>query len=399
MLHTSRKVTREDSKIHNSNLVLRTIYTQGEISRAGIARQTRLTAATVSTIVADLIERGLVEESGPVSSARGKPPTLVHVATDAFHLIGLDLARSEFQGAVTDLRGKILHQASAPIDGQIGEAALALVYQLIDRLLACAERPILGIGIGSSGIIDARRGLVLQAVNFGWYDLPLQKLLAERYGLPVHIANDNDMAALAEYSYGRYKNSSELVTVNVGYGIGAGLIINHQIYHGHGFGAGEIGHVTVVEDGEQCRCGNRGCLETVASSRAITQRARLIAESGKGSLPGILAPSLDEINIQHVVQAYLAGDQTLQPLVDEAGRYLGIALANLVGVLSIEHILLSGSVAGFGPPLFKSIQQEIERRSLARSVSKTRVEPATFEKDAVLLGTVALLLSEELGVA
>lgn len=398
MLRETRKATREHTKIHNSRLVLKMIYTSGEISRADIARQTRLTPTTVSNIVTGLIERGLVKEVGVAPSGRGKPPTLVSMVDDAYHLIGLDLARSVFQGAVMNLRGEVLFQAGVPIDSRDGEAALALVYELIDQLLPATDRPVLGIGIGASGIIDTNDGRVLQAVNFNWYDLPLQDLLRERYGVPVHISNDNDVSALAEYTYGRYKNNPELVIVAVGYGIGAGIIINHQAFSGHGFGAGEIGHVSVVEGGERCRCGNYGCLETVASSRAIVKRAQELARVNPDSALLQFAPSIEAINIDTVIKAFEAGDEALQALIAEVAGYLGASLASVVGILSVPYILIAGSVTGFGQRLLDLIQDEIDRRSLAASVSKTRVEFASFKRNSVILGTAALLLSRELGV-
>ena len=398
MFRSTEKATRETTKIHNSKLVLKTIYDASELSRADIARKTRLTPTTVSSVVADFIENGLVKEVGSVQQARGKPAVLVSVVEDAYHLIGLDLARSVFQGAVMDLRGKILHQIGIPNGAQDGEAALALVYELIDRLLSATDKPILGIGIGASGIIDTHKGIVIQAVNFDWYDLSLRDLIEERFNFPVYLANDNDVSALAEYTYGRYKNSSELVIVAVGYGIGAGIIINHQLFFGHGFSAGEIGHVTVVENGERCRCGKFGCLETVASSRTIVKQAQAIAQTNPDSLLLRFAPSVEDINIDVVVQAFEAGDLTLKPVVDEVTHYLGIALANLIGVLSVPHILFSGSVAGFGQPLLDILQEEIDRRSFAASVSNTKVELASFKENGVLLGTAALILSQELGV-
>ena len=398
MLRSTRKVTREQTKIHNSRLVLKTIFDQGEISRADIARTTDLTATTVSGIVAEAIDNGLVEEVGSITLARGKPPTLVSMVKDSRFLIGLDLARSEFQGAVMNLRGEQLHQVSIAVDGQTGDEALDLVYELIDALVKTTDNPLLGIGIAAPGIIDAGNGVVRHAVNFGWYDLPLRRLLNDRYGLPVHIANDNDVAVLAEYTFGAYKSSSDLVVVSVGHGIGAGIVLGGQLFHGHGFGAGEIGHVVVVEDGELCMCGNSGCLETIASSRAIVKRAQSIAQANPESLLHQYATDLQELKIGAVVHAYEAGDSYLQEVVVDVAYYLGVALANLVGVLSVPTILVAGSVAQFGQPLLTALREVVAKHSLAALASQTKIEFSSLDHDIIFLGTTAVVLSQELGV-
>ena len=398
MLRSTRKVTREQSKIHNNRLVLKTIFAQGEISRADIARVTDLTATTVSGIVAEAIDNGLVEEVGSITLARGKPPTLLSMVKESRHLLGLDLARSEFQGAVMNLRGERLDQVSIPVAGQTGDEALSLVYDLIDALLKAVDTPLLGIGIAAPGIIDAGNGVVRHAVNFGWYDLPLRRLLFERYGLPVYVANDNDVAVLAEYTFGAYKSSTDLVVVSAGHGIGAGIVLGGHLFYGHGFGAGEIGHVVVVEDGELCMCGNHGCLETIASSRAIVKRAQLIAQANPQSLLHQDAVDLQDLKIGAVVQAYEAGDSTLQEVVADVGHYLGVAMANLVGVLSVPTILVAGSVAQFGRPLLTTLREVVAKNSLAALASKTRIEFSSLDHDIIFLGTAALVLSEELGV-
>ncbi len=398
MFRSTRKVTREQTKIHNNHLVLKTIFSQGEISRADLARVTDLTATTVSGIVAEAIEKGLVEEIGPIARARGKPPTLVSMVKDSHHLIGLDLARSEFHGAVMNLRGEQLQRMSIPVDGQTGDKALNLVYKLIDALVKTTDAPLLGIGIAAPGIIDAGNGVVRHAVNFGWYELPLRQLLNDRYGLPVHVANDNDVAVLAEYTFGAYKSSTDLVVVSVGHGIGAGIILGGRLFYGHGFGAGEIGHVVVVEDGELCMCGNYGCLETIASSRAVIKRAQSIAQENPESSLHQYAADLQELKIGAVVEAYEAGDSNLQEVVADVGHYLGVALANLVGVLSVPTILIAGSVSQFGQPLLVTLREVVAKHSLAALASQTEIEFSSLDHDIIFLGTTALILSQELGV-
>lgn len=398
MKRPAQKVTPKRARTHNSRLVLKTIYDRGQISRADIARVTRLTRPTVSDVVADLMEKGLVEEVGHGPSAGGKPPILLSVADDSRHLIGLDLARGDFRGAVINLRGKTQHRISLPLCGRNGDAALALAYELVDALVEVASSPLLGIGAGAPGLVDAVNGVVHQAVNVDWRDVPLRSLLQKRYDLPVYVANDCQVAALAEYTFGSGNSAKDLVVINVGWGVGAGIVLNGQLFHGNPFGAGEIGHVVVLEDGERCQCGSFGCLETVASRRAIVRQAQAIAQNDPHSLLHQFAPSPEAITLDAVLQAFEAGDKVVRQVIHEVGRSLGIAAANLVGVLGSCRILIAGSVTCFGQFLLDTIQEEMYRRSLLALARNTEIGIVSLGPDIVLLGASALLLPHELGL-
>ena len=206
----------------------------------------------------------------------------LEVVDDARYVIGLDLGEFVFRGALVDLRGR--HPTARPSAQSTGSTATRrsrvvheLVGELIEALPGGADR-LLGIGVGTPGIVDAASGTIRWAVNLDWQDLPLGELLRERYEVPVHVANDTRAAALAIQLFDRPQGAEpgvaaapapNLIAIKVGRGIGAGVVIGGELFHGDGFGAGEIGHTAVVDDGAACRCGRFGCLETVASSRAI----------------------------------------------------------------------------------------------------------------------------------
>jgi N-acetylglucosamine repressor len=392
------KLTREQTRTHNTRLVLRTIYDLRKVSRADIARETRLTRATVSDVVAELIDEGLVEEIGTGPSAGGKPPILLAAAADGRHLIGIDLASDEFRGAVVNLRGDIRHQITLPLHERDGEEALALASDLIDQLVAAAEQPLLGIGIGSPGLMDATNGVVRRSVNLNWHDLPLRELLEKRHNLSVYVANDAQVAALAEYTFGGGPGVDNLVVIKVGHGIGAGIVLQGSIFHGETFGAGEIGHMAVVENGEACRCGNRGCLETVASTRAILSRARQLAENDSDSQLNRYAGGPEGITMATLCQALSGGDQGVQGLVADVGRYLGIAAANLVSVLSARRIVIAGTVACLGSTLLEVVRQEMMQRALSVIAEEAEIGLSSIGSDIVILGASALVLNRELGL-
>lgn len=392
------KATHAQTRQHNHRLVLRTVYDFGPISRADVARSTGLTRTTVSDVVGDLLGDGMVEEVGRGPSSGGKAPILLSLVGDARHVIGLDLAEGTFAAALVNLRGEIRRVIELPVDGRNGDDALAIVFRLVDELIAEAASPPLGIGVGTPGLVDTRTGTILWAVNLDWQDLALGGLLAERYGLPVNVANDSQAAALAEYTFGadgrRFPN---LVTIKVGRGIGAGLVLNGSLFQGDGFGAGEIGHVAVVDDGAACRCGRFGCLETVASSLAIAARAAVLAdELGTPLTARIRAGELD---FDDVIRAFQAGDPAARTAALEAARYLGQAIAALIGALNIGRIVLDGPVTAFGDDWLATIADEARRRSLGLLSRDTEIAFGRLAPNVVVLGASALLITRELGLS
>jgi N-acetylglucosamine repressor len=394
-----QKATQGRTRAHNTRLVMRTIYAGGPISRADVARATRLTPPTVSDVVSELIGRGLVEEVGPAPSLGGRRAILLRVADDARQLVGIDLSRRDFRGVLANLRGGIDHRIELPLDGRDGEAALALVYELADALVRAATRPILGIGIGAPGLVDSAKGVLRQSVNLNWRYVPFRTLLEERYRLPIYMANDCQLSALAAYTFrDSREDSMPLVVINVGLGVGAGIVLHGELMHGDPVGAGEIGHVVVEEGGSLCGCGNYGCLETVASTRAILSRARTALEANPDSSLHRYMRNPDEITLDTLVMGYQAGNEHVRKVIQEAGRALGIAASHIVGVLGSCKILVGGSGDLLGQFLVESMQDELEKRTLPALAKATQLGVVETGTDAVVLGASALILQHELGV-
>ena len=388
-----KKATRQQTKVHNTQLVLKTIYHAGNISRAEIARVTKLTRPTVSSIVADLIGKAFVEEAGQGPSAGGKRPIMLNIAQNAYQMLCIDLGSQTFQGAVTNLRGDILERASFPTNGRRDNDALTLVYRLIDTLIDKTKAPILGIGIGTPGLIDPQQGIIRQAVNLGWQNLALRDRLHTRYQKPVYISNDGHIAALAEYTFGQLRRQN-LILIKIGQGIGAGIVLNGQPYYGDSFGAGEIGHIVVASNNIQCSCGNYGRLETTTSTRAILQQAEAIAKQRPDSALA-QAPIL---TWDVITQALANGDPATRELVINAGNYLGITVANLIGAFNIHHIVISGRVDQFGTTLLTAVQSEAQKHILPSMADETCITYSALGANIVILGSSAMILKYELGV-
>jgi N-acetylglucosamine repressor len=388
------KATHQKTKQHNRDLVLKTIFARQPISRAEIARITSLTRATVSEIVNTFLAEGLVEEVGLGSSIGGKSPILLSLVADSRYLIGLNLGQDKFIGSVVNLLGELKETIEIPISDTNGKQALDYVFQILDQLIAKNWKPIIGIGVATPGLVNTREGVVLNAVNLDWQDLPLAKLIKDRYRLPVCVVNDSQANAIGEFVYGaNHEPEGNLVVVNVRHGIGAGILINGQLFQGDGGSAGEIGHVMVQpEGGRLCRCGKHGCLETISSAKAVVQRARELA----GDFPNSeLAKDPAKINLNAVVDAFQKNDPLALLVARDAARYIGFSLATLVGALNIQDIVLTGEMSRLGSTWLDQIRESMLEAGLARMVQETRLEIGKLDFRGYILGSSALMLLED----
>lgn len=369
MLRPTSKVLPEHARSHNRALVLQSLYRGGTRSRADLARETGLTRVTISDLVAELIDDSLVVELGPSADVRpGKPATLLDLNREGFRIVGIDLSEhSVFRGAVLDLHGEVLDRAETPLDGATGDDALALVAELARRLVELSPMRVLGVGIGSPGIVDLA-GTVLSAPNLRWSAERLSEQLATALDLPVVVANDANAAALAEHSFGAAP--SDMMLVRIGHGLGSGLIVGGIPLLGSRFAAGEIGHVVVGTDrGAACACGKNGCLETWL---AVPRLEAKLAAAG----------TADE------------REQTLR----EAGHRLGIALAPVVGALDLATIVLSGPSELLDGPLLDEAARTIRSRTMAELHAELELRMTDLGQDIVMRGAAAMVLSGQLGV-
>ncbi len=378
------KATHQQTRTFNQQLVLRALHDHSPLSRADLARLTGLTRTSVGDLVGALIDDGLIEEVGRGRSSGGKSPILLRVAPDGRHLIGLDLGEGQFSGAVVNLRGDILRSIHLPLEGRNGDDAVELVVRLIDALRADDRCPLLGIGIGAPGVIDTSTGTVRWSVNLDWAELRLGPLLEERYGVPVVVANDSHVAALAELTFFRRPRPNNLVVIRVGRGVGAGIILNGQLFQGDGYGAGEFGHVSMGSADAACRCGRAGCLETMTSMRALVDAA------------GAIEPSITDEG--GLVAAFLAGVTGIRRIVLDAARELGVAIGWLIGVLNVRHVLLVGPVAALGEDWLGEVRRSARSSVLALLARDTQIEFGHVHDDVVALGASALLMEQQLGL-
>ena len=366
-LRQGGKVLPEHARGHNRSLVLRTLFHQGAMSRADLSRETGLTRVTISDLVGELISDGFVAELGVrESSGPGKPAILVDLDHAGHRIVGIDLSGSDVLiGAVLTLDGSIVarREVALPAAEEVVDAVVSLGRDLV----ADAHAPVLGVGVGTPGVVDDR-GVILTAPNFGWAGFDLEDALQRALGLPVLVANDANAAVLAEYTFGGA--GDDVLLVKVGRGVGSGLLAGGQPMRGSRFAAGEIGHVTVGTDGGPvCACGKIGCLEAWLGAPALSAR---LAAASEDDHEGILR---------------------------DAGERLGIALAPVVGALDLSEIVLSGPPELLDGPLAEQAVETLRTRTLAQFHDGVRVRMTEQGQDIVLRGAAVMVLSGQLGVS
>ena len=317
----------------NRAAILRLIGLAGPIARTSIAKRLGLSPATVTSITRELIESGIVRTADRAPSRGGRPALLLEIVSRSAHAFGVKIAPDHLVGVVVDLDGDVIEQFEARLDLTAAhgfDAAAAVLRGCLDE--AAAETPLLGVGLGVPGVVDSSSGRVTSPL-IGWSDFALRDALQQELGIAVLVDNDVNTLATAERLYGRGRDVEDFITLTLGRGVGLGIVANGDIYHGHGGGAGEFGHVTAVVDGPVCSCGKRGCLEAVIGDPALVAIARGDGTIGKRHGIAALRRQAD------------AGDADARAIFAEAATVLGQAVANLVNVLSPKLILVSGEGA------------------------------------------------------
>lgn len=386
------KATHSQLKRHNLQLVLRSVSRDGYNNRAAIARETGLTKPAVSDLVAELINDGLLVESGQGESHGGKRPTLLEFVPGARTVIGLSMVEGEVRAVLTDLTGQILLRHIVNIGQTDDRTAIAALGDAIEALEVQSDVPIVGIGLGLPGLIDPETGVVRCSAHTGWHDFELISLLRKRFRYPMYLGNDADMAAFGQLAFGTLGDVKTLVTLVINQGLGAGLVINRRIYHG----AGEIGHMIVDQphvDDLMCSCGRRGCLETRLGWSYIKRRVQSLIIQ----YPNSMLNDGGKITYTYIYRAIANRDPAATILVDEIAHYLAICYAWFMSLLQPDHITLVGGMAELGTPFMELLGRKLSEMVLPYMLEQVRFTQ-TSSPDVVALGAVAQTLNRELGL-
>lgn len=337
------------AKSINRALLLQGIRKHGEISRTELAAVTGLTSGTVSNITSDLLEEGLVQVKGTVGSTGGRPQVLLEINPDARLAIGTNVGSTKIISVLTRLDGSIVTRSDVPMDRTWSlERQVQQIVRSIQNVFPESEElqgRVIGIGLGVPGLLVSESGISVFSPNLGWRNVPIKSLIEERVGYPVILDNSVRVGALGERWWGTESQVSDLVALYVGTGVGAGLILNGQIYRGHNEAAGEIGHVVVAAHGDRCSCGKRGCLEAVASGPAIARRAVGRMRDGQQSLLEDICRDYDAMTSEHVYKAAKQGDQLSLEVLTEAARYIGTGMSILINLFNPQVLVFNGGVS------------------------------------------------------
>ncbi|WP_336320438.1 ROK family transcriptional regulator [Streptomyces lavendofoliae] len=373
------------TSLHRANLerVVRAVRMAGSLTQAEIARTTGLSAATVSNIVRELKDGGTVEVTP--TSAGGRRARSVSLSGDAGIVIGVDFGHTHLRVAVGNLAHQVLAEESEPLDVDASaEEGFDRAESLVKRLIAATgigQDKVIGVGLGVPGPIDVSSGtLGSTAILPGWTGINPSRELSSRLGVPVYVDNDANLGALGELVWGGGRGVKDLAYIKVASGVGAGLVIDGQIYRGPGGTAGEIGHITLDESGPVCRCGNRGCLETFTAARYV--------------LP-LLQPSHGaDLTMERVVQLAREGDPGCRRVIGDVGRHIGSGVANLCNLLNPSRVVLGGDLAEAGELVLGPIRDSVSRYAIPSAARQLSVAPGALGGRAEVLGALALALSE-----
>ncbi len=369
----------------NRSTVLNIIKTYGPIASTDIARRTHLSLATVISITAELAEDHLIFEKEIGSSSGGRRPILMALNPDGGFAIGIKLTEVQLIGALTDLEAALVSRSTQEWSGASIEDAIEGVASLVNTLLTEArirKKQLLGVGVGLAGIVDAKRGILRKTPFFGWQDLQLRDLLQARLRCRVYIDNDVNTLTLAEKWFGAGQGVENFLTVTIGRGVGAGIVVNGQFYRGHGGGAGEFGHTIIDPLGPVCSCGKTGCLEAYVGDPALMHQA---AEAGLGN--SVAQP-------EDLVALARDGNPAARKIFEGAGEVLGRGLANLINIFDPELIILSGEGTRAGDLIFQPMRQAIDRYMFDGLGNDMQIHIEPWNDEAWARGAASLVLRE-----
>jgi N-acetylglucosamine repressor len=368
----------------NRSIVLNAIKNHGPISRTDLAQLTGLSPASISNISAALIQTGLVFEKESGDSSGGRKPVLLALDPHGGYVIGIKLTEFQISATLTDLEATVMLNRSAVVDSKDPQVILEHLSEMVQDIITSQQIPpgkLLGVGLGLAGIINTQEGVLRYSPVFGWHNLPIGQILKERLNVPVYLDNDVNTLTITEQLFGAGRGMDDFLIVTVGRGVGLGIVVNGQIYHGFLGGAGEFGHTVCGEEGPLCDCGKHGCLETYVADPYLLQAANQTLSQ--------TAP-----DIETVIDLARQGQPALQAIFAKAGQKLGQGIANLINLFNPQLIIISGEGVRAGDLMFDAMRAAIQANTLEGLGDDTKIQIDTWEDFAWARGAASLVLQE-----
>lgn len=385
-------VANQNVKTFNKHALVDLIRFAGRgVARTDIAQELGLTRASVTMIINDLIDGGIIIEMESRSTRSGRPPVVLDINPKAGLAAALDMGATHLGVAVGDFSAQILDEVEQPFriaDGpelclEDGDRALRIVLE--KRGLKISDLSAIGLSVPGPVITDT--GMVMAPpIMPGWDRFPIRTTLEDRWNIPVTLNNDANFGAVGEWVFGAGRGEKNIAFIKVGSGIGAGLIINRQVFSGTTGSAGEIGHLTIDENGPLCSCGNHGCLEAFAGGHAIELQAKKLVESGKRTLLSDF--NTKPITVREVAEAARRGDLAAQEILHKSGTFIGIAVAGLINLINPSVVIVGGGVAEVGDLITAPIRKVVRERSLRAAEHAVKITTAMLGRRSSLLGAM-----------
>jgi len=377
----------------NKWLVLNTIRQKKGVSRAEVARVTGLNSATVSNLSGELLAEGLIQEFGHGQSRGGRRPISLQVNPAGLFAVGVEIQPWAVTALIVDLVTRVVTRRVRPLGPDLSvERTVGAIVECVKEVLQDAQIPTdrqAGIGVATPGLVDHHSGIVRQSTPLGWEGVPLKAMLQQRLGLPVLVERDCFAGAAGEVWHGSGQQHRDLVFLLVDMGVGASVVVNRQGLRGAHCGAAQVGHMTVDINGPRCNCGNYGCLEAVASGMALSRR--MSAASRLAREPGAPGPERP-LDLPSILQASIDGDRQALGLLEEAGHYLGLAVANIINMYDPEVVVIGGAMPLTSPKLFSVMCSTAKARALPLLAGQVRMTLPHFGREACAVGAATLVL-------
>lgn len=313
------------------------------------------------------------------------------------NFIGVDLGGTKIAAGLLNQEGEILDRLQVLTNAAEGPSAVVgRIIEVIRKIMSrsgLGREDVMGIGIGAPGPLNVRTGVVISPPNLhGWHNVPLKDLVEQKVGVPTFIDNDANVAALAEHRLGAGRGTREMIYITVSTGIGGGIIINGELYHGFSDIAGEVGHITIDVDGPLCSCGNAGCLEELSSGRAVARTAReALAKGGPSLMRELCGGDIQLVSPELVGEAAVQSDPMALAVVEQIGTYLGIGVASLVNILNPQRVVIGGGVSKIGTPLFQVVRRTVRERAVSSCADVVEIVPAELGDDVGIIGAAILV--------
>lgn len=390
-------VPKENVKNLNKHAIIDLIrFTPNGISRVELARELNLTRAAITSIINDLQAMGIVDEvEGKIRS--GRKPIVLEINPHRGYVVGMDMGATHVTMLLANYAAHVVKDVEWTID--IDDGPQKIISQIDEHLhqmlmeMNLRMEEIKAICLGVPGPVVLRGGMVSEPpIMPGWDKFPIESYIQSLWDVPVTLGNDAELGAIGEWAYGAGRGEENLAYVKVGRGIGAGMLLDGQIYHGADGSAGEIGHITIDENGPLCSCGNRGCLEAMAGGNAVAKRAVELVKKGQRTELSTIRP-VDSIQSKDVIAAACNGDLVAQQILSETGAHLGTAIAGLVNLFNPSMIIIGGGVSQIGDLLLEPIRQTVQKRSLRMASKRLRISTALLGRRSSAMGAVVQALS------